>query len=332
MAYRLGPVQSLDCAPRFEYVRSGACTIRVAVQGAGPLVIMVHGWPESWYSWRHQIGPIANAGFTAAAIDVRGYGGSSRPHAIESYDMRSIISDIQAVADRLGGGKAILIGHDWGAPIVWNSALVDPERFRGVAALSIPYVGQGQEPLIEVARRRYTQNGHFFYHIYIEEEGAAEAEMEADVRAGLRKIYYAMSADAPENAWPRDKVHGDTLLHRLVDPNVMPGWMSASDLDYFVTEFETSGFRGAFNRYRNFHRDFKFLSRFDHHPIEQPALFISGAEDIGLHMFGRQAEPRMREVVTDLRGFHLIENCGHWTQQEKPAEVNGLLLDWLRGI
>jgi pimeloyl-ACP methyl ester carboxylesterase len=319
-------------AHAYRYVQSGDCRIRAAVEGSGPLVLMVHGWPESWYSWRHQIGPIAQAGYTAAAIDVRGYGGSDRPHAIEAYDMKSIVGDIQAVADELGGGKAILIGHDWGAPIVWNSALIDPERFTAVAAMAIPYLGQGKAPFIDIARKLFTENGLFFYQIRIQDEGDVEAECEADVRSTLRKIYYSISADAPPGTWPLDKKHGDTLLHRLVDPPKFPAWLTDEDIDFYVKEFEGSGFRGPFNRYRNFHRDFAYLAKFGERKIEQPALFISGAQDMALRMFGKDVEPRMREVVTDLRGYHLIDNCGHWTQQEQPAEVTKLLLGWLKGL
>jgi pimeloyl-ACP methyl ester carboxylesterase len=316
----------------FRNVQSGDCTIRVAVEGSGPLVLMVHGWPESWYSWRHQMKPLADAGYTAAAMDVRGYGGSSRPQPVEAYDMQSIVKDVQAVADALGGGKAILIGHDWGAPIVWNSALIDPQRFPAVAAMAIPYMGQGKAPFIDIARKLFTENGHFFYQIYIQDEGVAEKEMEADVRTGLRKIYYSISGDAPPGTWPMDKKHGDSLLHRLTDPEKFPAWLTDEDIDYYVKEFEGSGFRGPFNRYRNFHRDFAYLAKFADRKIEQPALFISGKEDMALRMFGRDVEERMREQVTDLRGYHLIERCGHWTQQEKPAEVNALLASWLKGL
>jgi len=316
----------------FEFVPSGDVQIRAAVQGEGPLVMMVHGWPESWYSWRHQFEPLVAAGYKGAAIDVRGYGGSSRPHPVEAYDMQSIVGDLQAVADQLGGGKAILIGHDWGAPIVWNAALVDPTRFSAVAALAIPHLGLGKAPFIDIARKLFTDNGLFFYQIYIQDEGVAEAELEADVRTGLRKLYYSISGDAPPGTWPADKRHGDSLLHRLVDPAVFPDWMTPADLDYFVNEFQTSGFRGPFNRYRNFHRDFAWLSQFKDRSITQPALFICGERDSALKMFGRDVEPRMREVVTDLRGYHLLEGCGHWTQQERPAEVNALLLAWLRGL
>ena len=181
----------------FEFVPSGDVQIRAAVQGEGPLVMMVHGWPESWYSWRHQFEPLVAAGYKVAAIDVRGYGGSSRPHPVEAYDMQSIVGDLQAVADQLGGGKAILIGHDWGAPIVWNAALVDPGRFSAVAALAIPHLGLGKAPFIDIARKLFTDNGLFFYQIYIQDEGVAEAELEADVRTGLRKLYYSISGDAP---------------------------------------------------------------------------------------------------------------------------------------
>ncbi len=319
-------------AHAFRFVQSWGCTIRAAVQGSGPLVLMVHGWPESWYSWRHQMKPIADAGFTAAAIDVRGYGGSSRPHEVEAYDMVTIVSDIQAVADELGGGNAILIGHDWGAPIVWNSALMDPDRFTAVAALGIPYMGPGKEPFIDIAKRMFTDNGKFFYQVYFQEEGAAEAECEADVRTAIRKLYYALSANADHEAWPSDKKHGESLLDRLPDPPLFPAWMTPNDLDYLVSEFERSGFRGSFNRYRNFERDFIHQLRYVGRKIAQPALFLAGKQDIALHLFGRDVESRMRRHVPDLRGFHLIDNCGHWTQQEKPDEVNHHLVGWLKTL
>lgn len=319
-------------AQDFRYVQSGDQSIRAAVTGEGPLVIMVHGWPESWYSWRHQMGPIAEAGYTAAAIDVRGYGGSSKPWPIEAYDMQSIIGDVQAVADQLGAGKAILIGHDWGAPIVWNSALIDSGRFTAVAALAVPYTGLGTEPFIDDSRRKFTEKGRFHYQVRIQDEGDVEAEVEADVRSSLRKIYYALSADAPPEAWPRDKAHGDGLLHRVIDPPQFPAWLTDEDIDYYVKEFEGSGFRGPFNRYRNFYRDFDWLSQFNDRKIEQPALFITGDKDMATRMHGRNIVEKMKEVVPNLRGYHVLQNCGHWTQQEKPAEVTALLLEWLKGL
>jgi pimeloyl-ACP methyl ester carboxylesterase len=246
--------------------------------------------------------------------------------------MASMVADVQAVADALGGGKAILVGHDWGAPIVWNSALADPARFPAVAGLSIPYTGRGRVPMTEAAREMFTARGLFFYIIYIQDEGVAEAECEANVRTALRKIYYSISGDAPEGSWPYDKKHGDTLLHRLVDPAVFPAWLTPADLDYFVAEFERSGFRGPFNRYRNFERDHAWSARFADPVIRQPSLFITGDKDMGTRMFGSDMESRMRAVLSDLRGLHLLPGCGHWTQQERPEETNRLLVDWLRGL
>lgn len=319
-------------AHEFRYVQSGDCTIRVAVEGSGPLVLMVHGWPESWYSWRHQLGPVAAAGFTAAAIDVRGYGGSSKPHPVEAYDMASIIADNQAVADQLGGGKAILVGHDWGAPIVWNTAWADTERFTAVCGMSIPHMGHGSAPMIDVARKMFTENGLFFYMVYFQDEGVAEAEFEANVRDTIRRIYFGWSGDAPEGAWPFGKKHGDPFLPGLINPEKFPAWLKDEDIDYLVKEFEASGFRGPLNRYRNFHRDFAAASRLAGTKIRQPALFMAGDRDVGIRMFGRDPETRMRDHFEDLRGFHMIPGAGHWNQQEKPGETNRLLIDWLKGL
>ena len=319
-------------AHEFRYVQSGDQSIRVAVQGSGPLVLMVHGWPESWYSWRHQMGPIAEAGYTAAALDVRGYGGSSKAHPVEAYDMASIVADNQAVADALGGGKAILVGHDWGAPIVWNTAWADAERFTAVCGMSIPHMGHGSAPMIDVARKMFTENGLFFYMVYFQDEGVAEAEFEADVRDTIRRIYYAWSGDAPEGGWPIGKKHGEPFLKGMTNPEKFPAWLKDADIDYLVKEFEGSGFRGPLNRYRNFHRDFAVSSSRAGTKISQPALFMAGDKDMGIRMFGRDIETRMRDHFDDLRGFHMIPGAGHWNQQEKPAETNRLLLDWLEAL
>ncbi len=316
----------------FRYVKSGDCSIRVAVEGKGPLVILVHGFPESWAVWRRQIAPIAKAGFTAAAIDVRGYGGSDRPHAVEAYDMASMVGDLQAVADELGGGKAILVGRDWGAPIVWAAALTDAKRFTAVAGMSIPHMGHGSAPMIDIARKMFTENGLFFYMVYFQDEGVAEAELEADVRDSIRRIYYTWSGDAPQGGWPIGKKHGEPFLQGMADPGTFPAWLPDDELDYLVKEFEGSGFRGPLNRYRNFHRDFARSSAYAGKKISQPALFMSGERDMGIRMFGQNVEERMRLHFDDLRGFHIIPGAGHWNQHEKPEETNRILIEWLKGL
>lgn len=308
----------------------GDISLRVAVAGEGPLVLFVHGFPESWYSWRHQLGPVAAAGFTAAAIDVRGYGGSDKPHAIEAYAMERIVADVAGAADALRPGEpAILVGHDWGAPIVWNSALTRPERFRAVAALSVPYLGVPARPFTETFRRAFTDRGKFFYQEWFQQVGPPEAEAEADIRGFLRKMLYAISGDAPPGTWP-DKPASATLLEGMVDPPVFPAWLSDADLDYYVGEFEASGLRGPLNRYRNHERDFAWLRQFEGRRIEQPALFIGGSRDPATFAFGALADPvaAMRPLVPDLEA-HILDGCGHWTQQERPDEVTRLLVDWL---
>lgn len=320
--------------PEFRTVDAGAAKIRVAMEGQGPLVLMVHGFPESWYSWRHQIGPIAEAGFTAAAIDVRGYGGSDKPGEVAAYDMECLTADVAGVAKALQpDAPAILVGHDWGAPIVWNSALSRPEQFSAVAGLSVPHSGVPSRPFSEIFKEAYTDKGRFFYQAWFQNLKLPEAEAEADVRGFLRKFYYGICGDAPEGTWP-SKAHGATLLEGMVDPEVFPAWLTPEDLDYYVGEFTASGFFGPISRYRNHERDYTWLQQFRGRKLEMPTALIGGDRDPAFNGFGRIADPAgfMREHVTDLRAVAVLPGCGHWTQQERPAEVNAVLLPWLKGL
>jgi pimeloyl-ACP methyl ester carboxylesterase len=317
----------------FKTVDAGEVSLRCAIEGSGPLVVMVHGFPESWYSWRHQIGPIAQAGFTACAIDVRGYGGSGKPFPVEAYAMEHIVGDVANLVEALSPGeRATLIGHDWGAPIVWNTALTRPDRIKAVAGLSVPYLGIPTRSFREMFEAVFTSQGKFFYQAYFQEPGVAEAELEKDVRDSLRRFYYAISGEGADH-WPNDKAHGDPLLKGLPDPDPFPAWLTPADLDYFVGEFEASGFRGPLNRYRNHDADFAWLQGFKGRKIEQPSLFIGGERDLVLSMLGRgDLVAMMKAEMTDLRGADILPGCGHWTQQERPAEVNERLLAWLKTV
>jgi pimeloyl-ACP methyl ester carboxylesterase len=322
--------------PDFRIIETNGVKIRAAVAGTGPLVLMVHGFPESWYSWRRQMGPLAEAGFTACAIDVRGYGGSDKPHAVEAYAMKEIAADVAGVIEALSpGAPAVIVGHDWGAPIVWNTAVLHRGKVRAVAGLSVPYFGLPPASLDDIIKAMYTDQGRFFYQAYFKEEGVAEAAFEADVRAGLRKLYYAGGGESGLAWGGGEKKHGDALLDGLPDPDPFPAWLTEADIDYFVGEFERSGFRGPLNRYRNHTRDFEYLSTIEDRVIRQPSLFIVGERDLVLKMFGGSAETafeRMAANAADHRGSHLIPRIGHWTQQEAPEDTNRILLDWLKGL
>ncbi|MFP5462994.1 MAG: alpha/beta fold hydrolase [Gammaproteobacteria bacterium] len=320
--------------PSFIQVPANGIKLRAAVAGSGPLVLMVHGFPEGWYSWRHQIGPVAEAGFTACAIDVRGYGGSDRPPEVADYSLEKITADLAGVIEALSpDGTAVLVGHDWGAPIVWNTALTRPDRVRAVAGLSVPWTGIATVNFLEAVRAAFTAKGRFFYQVYFQDEGVAEAELEADVRASLRKFYYAISGDAPDGTWPKNKPHGAKLLDGLPDPDPFPAWLTKADEDHFVAEFQASGFRGPLNRYRNHARDFAWQQQFRDRKIEQPSLFIGGDRDLAVRMLpGVDPVALMAPHLPGLRGAHVLPGIGHWTQQEAPEAVNRLLLEWLRGV
>lgn len=310
----------------FSFIRAGEVTIRALVKGHGPLVVLVHGFPESWHSWRFQIDAIADAGYTVCAIDVRGYGGSDKPTPISAYAMQHLVDDVLGVARALQpDAPAILIGHDWGAPIVWHTALSAPEAISAVAGLSVPHIGLPRRPFSEVYRTRFSDQGTFFYQEWFEVPGRAEAEAEADIAGFLRRMYGGTRVDAPRGA---------SFLDAMTDPGSLPAWLKPDDFAYYVAEFESSGFRGPMNRYRNHELDFEWLSRFTGQKILQPALFIGGDKDPASSMFGlvTDIKSRILDQVPNLTSFHMLQDTGHWIQQERPEEVNRLLLGWLAGL
>jgi len=315
----------------FITVHNGEIALNVAVSGKGPLILCVHGWPELWHSWRHQLRYFAERGYTVAAMDVRGYGGSSRPHAVEAYTLSNIAEDVVAVAQQIGGGKAILVGHDWGAPIVWTTAILHPGIVTAVAGLSVPHIPVSDTSFVDSAREIYADR--FFYMIYFQTEGVAEAELEADIPASLRKLYFAASGDAPRDAWFKRKPVDAKLLDGMVDPKPYPAWMSTADLDVYVEAFRNSGFRGPLNRYRAQRLDPAELANIKGWPVTQPSCFIAGERDIvrdmipGMDLF---ADPGAN--CADFRGSFIIPRVGHWVQQEAPAETNAALETFLKGL
>jgi len=319
----------------FQVIETNGIKLRVAVAGpeTGQLIVLVHGFPESWYSWRHQIAALSAAGYRVAAPDVRGYGGSDKPQAASAYSMEALTADMAGLAMAMSPDRpAIVIGHDWGAPIAWNTALLHPEQFKAVAGLSVPYMPPGQYPAIEVFKKFFTERGLFFYQVYFQEEGVAEAELEADPAAAIRKFYYAISGDAPDGTWPVDKKHGDTLLHRLPEPPMPLPWLSEEDVAYYASQFSASGFRGPLNRYRNHYADHAHLSALEDKRIYQPSLFIGGSEDLVLKMYPGDVVKDMKPHLVGLQAVHVLDGCGHWTQQERADEVNVILLDWLNEL
>jgi pimeloyl-ACP methyl ester carboxylesterase len=308
----------------FVEVENGPVRLNVAVAGRGPLVLCVHGWPELAYSWRHQVEHFAGRGYTVAALDVRGYGGSSKPTRVEDYTLRQITSDVAAVIDRLGDGSAIVFGHDWGAPISWTTALLHPDKVSAVALLSVPYIPLGQVSFIDMMRALHKDR--FFYQVYFQREGVADAELEADVRTSLRKVYFAWSGAAPADLWSAQKPTDAGLLDGLVDPPSFPAWMSERDLEAYVGAFRDGGFRGPLNRYRAQNIDFRELQEIVGRPLAQPSCFIAGDRDPmrslipGMDLY---ADPGAG--CTDFRGSTILPGIGHWVQQEAPAETNAAL-------
>lgn len=314
-----------------QMIETAHVRLRVALAGTGPLVVLVHGFPEGWYSWRHQIAALASAGYWVAAPDVRGYGGSDKPVAIEAYTIRDMCADIDGLIAALGAEQAVVIGHDWGAAITYGTALFYPERVRALAGLSVPHLGRGPMPLVELLRKVYQDR--FFYQLYFQEPGVAEAELDADPWTSLRKIYYRASGEGQRANAKVENPSGPGWLDRLVNPDALPTWLTDTDLDYCAEQFRHSGFRGPLNRYRNSERDFAQLAEVEGKRITQPAAFLSGSLDANLRLLpGVDVIELMRGQFDELRTVKLFEDAGHWLQQERPAEVNAALLAFLQEL
>jgi pimeloyl-ACP methyl ester carboxylesterase len=308
-------------------VAANGINIHVAEQGEGPAVLLLHGFPELWYSWRWQLPALAAAGFRAIAADVRGYGRSDAPEPLEVYSMRNMTADAVGILDALGIERAVVVGHDWGSPIAWHCALLYPERFSAVVALSVPFTPRGKSPPVEALRHIFA--GRFFYILYFQEPGVAEKELEADVRRSMLSALYAWSGDAPDGAATPSKAENATLFDERSAPQQLPTWLSEADVDYYVSEFERTGFRGGLNRYRNMDRDWEDLAELAGAVVQQPALFVVGERDPTLRF--TSVEP-MKTHVPELQKTVVLPGCGHWTQQERPSEVNRELIAFLRGL
>ena len=322
----------IDAVKHGEADSSGV-KIHYVHMGKGPVLIMVHGFPELWYSWRHQIRPIAQAGFKVVVPDVRGYGESDKPHPIEAYDMISLTNDVVGLIDALGEDQAILFGHDWGAPICWNTAALHLERVAAVAGLSVPFFQRGPQSSIDNWKALYGDG--FFYQLYFQEEGVAEAAFEADIRTALRKVYYAISGDgehAPLHSLSATEPLED-LLATMVDPDPFPAWLTDEDLDYYTEAFTNGGFRGPLNRYRAQQRDWELLPQLSELEVQQPSYFIGGALDpVRTFVPGTDLYAAPEANCTDFRGSTIIDGEGHWIQQEAPEEVTRLLLRFLEEV
>jgi pimeloyl-ACP methyl ester carboxylesterase len=302
--------------------------IHLVEQGAGPLVLLLHGFPESWFSWRHQLPALAAAGYRAVAVDLRGYGRSSKPDAVEAYRMLDLVADNVAVVEALGGGSAVLVGHDWGATIAAHSALLRPDVFRAVALLSVPYTPPGGPRPSEVFARLGGDKEEF-YVSYFQEPGRAEREIEPDVRGWLAGFHAALSADtmpAPDAPDPHFVSPGGTLRDRF--PERRPAWLGEDELDIRAGEFERTGLTGALNRYRAMDLDWKDLAEHTGAPVTQPSLFLGGTRDASTTWLA-DAIDAFPSTLPGLYASHLLDGCGHWIQQERPEEVNRHLLDWL---
>ncbi|MDX3510937.1 alpha/beta fold hydrolase [Streptomyces caniscabiei] len=310
-------------------IEANGVRLHIAEQGTGPLVVLLHGFPESWHSWRRQFDPLAAAGFRVVAPDQRGYGRSDRPEAVDAYTILHLVGDVVALIQALGEEKAYVVGHDWGAPVAWHTALLRPDMVRGVAGLSVPPPFRGKQPPLVVAEERF---GGRFYWNYFNRPGVADAEFAEDPRTTLRKIFYWASGEAPLTGEERQPLVDPERgwLTTMADPGALPDWFTEDDLDVLVEGF-SRGFTGALNWYRNLDRNWELMAPWHHAVVTPPALYVYGDRDLVPAFPGTpELIAALPDLMPDLRREPvMLPGCGHWTQQERPDEVNAALVDFL---
>ena len=318
-------------------VETNGVKMHIAEAGQGPLVILCHGFPESWYSWRHQIAALAEGGFRAVAPDMRGYGRTDAPEEIDRYTMLHLVGDMVGLLNALGEERAVIAGHDWGAPVAWHAALLRPGLFRAVIGLSVPFFPRAAT---RPTTRMPQDDGNLFYQLYFQTPGVAEEELSRDPRNTLRRVLYTGSGDVPRRTGgepsagsfglvPRD----GGFLTRTREPETLPAWLSEADLDFYTGEFARTGFRGGLNWYRNIDRNWELLSPFAGAKVNVPALYIAGDRDLVTRFRGMdRLIPNLQMFVPKLWKTIMLPGCGHWTQQERPAEVNTAMLEFLRQL
>jgi pimeloyl-ACP methyl ester carboxylesterase len=304
--------------------------LHIAEEGEGPLVVLLHGFPESWHSWRHQFGPLAAAGFRVVAPDQRGYGRSDHPEDVDAYSILHLVGDVVGLIHALGEKEAFVVGHDWGAPVAWHTALLRPDVVRGVAGLSVPPPFRGERPPLAAMQERF---GGRFYWNYFNRPGVADAEFAKDTRTALRKLFYSASGDAPDAGRPDQALVADPgrgWLADMTDPEVLPDWLTEEDLDE-LTESYAKGFTGALNWYRNLDRNWELTAAWHGAVVTPPALYVYGDRDLVPAFPGTpELIAKLPELMPSLRHEPItLAGCGHWTQQERPEEVNAVLVEFL---
>jgi pimeloyl-ACP methyl ester carboxylesterase len=311
--------------PSSRTISAGGIELFLLEQGEGPLVLLCHGWPELSYSWRHQIPAIAEAGFHVAAPDMRGFGRTSAPADIKAYSIFDLVGDMVALVAVLGEKRAVIIGHDWGAPVAWHATLFRPDVFTAVAGLSVPPPFRGKGRPLDTLRESGITN---FYWQYFQTPGVAEAEFERDVDLTMRTLLGRGFSDPAASLFIED---GKGFLGDVSAAKSSPDWLSAADLAHFSEAYKKSGFRGGLNWYRNIDRNWELTAPWQGAQIHQPSLFIAGSKDsVITGLIGAKRVAEMERVLPNLRQKLIVDGAGHWIQQERADEVNAALIGFLR--
>ena len=309
--------------------------------GQGPLLVFCHGFPGLGFSWRHQLSYFARRGYLAVALDMRGYGDSDAPDAIADYSLDHIRADLLAVLAHFGKARAVFAGHDFGAPVVWNMALHEPECVAGLVVLSVPYDHdyygrRGLDAASQLPSALFAEvaQTHFLHAHYFQRPGVAEGELDEQSSTFLRRLFWALSAegDLLSAFAASDSRQGYIDALPPVEQLLPWRWLSRAEFAVYAEAFSRTGFRGPLNWYRVADINWRLNARYLGQSVTAPVCFMAGSQDPVIAMSGEACWDFMRKRVPDLRRVELIPQAGHWVQQEQPGAVNSIMEDFLRSL
>ncbi|WP_326794435.1 alpha/beta hydrolase [Streptomyces sp. NBC_01808] len=314
-----------------RFVQAGELRMHIAEAGSGPLVVLLHGFPETWYSWRHQLLALAAAGYHAVAPDQRGYGRTDQPDGVEDYTILHTVGDVMRLIDALGAEHAVLAGHDWGGTVTWQAALMRPDVVRGVVALGTPFQPHADGPHLAGVRAVAGADYERYYSVYVQRAGVADKELDEDPHASVRRALYGASADG--HPWSPVVPAGGHLLDIWQEPRELPGWLTREHIDMVAADFVRTGFTPALNWFRNFDRNWELTSPWHNAVVQQPALYLTGDRDLAGTLPGAAELIENRSAaVPHARKSIVLGGCGHWTQQERPEEVSQAVIAFLGSL
>ncbi|KAJ8623239.1 hypothetical protein MRB53_031768 [Persea americana] len=307
-------------------VKVNGINMHIAEKGQGPdIVLFIHGFPELWYSWRHQILALAERGYRAVAPDLRGYGDTDAPASADGYSILHLVGDLSALIDTLGQQQVFVVGHDWGALVAWYLSVFRPDKVKALVNLSVCY--KARHPTVKPTDGLRALLGEDYYICRFQEPGAAESDFAQIDTATLMKKFLTFRDPAPL------MIPKGGLGSLPGDQITLPSWLSEEDINYYASKFEKTGFTGGLNYYRNIDRNWELTAPWQGVQVKVPVKFVVGDLDLTYNTLGAKdyiQSGGFKKDVPFLEDVVVMEGVGHFLNQERADEISTHIYDFIK--